>query len=187
MSRRSLSACAGVLAGVLALGACGGGAEPARLDFERMRRQRRLGAYGESGLFSDHMAMRTPPAGTVSREEHALGDVASTGRQRGAYAATPPVAVTPVLLRRGAHEFRIYCAVCHGDDASGGNHTVVGANLHPPPPSLLGDTARTLPPGRVFEIVTRGVGRMPSYAWALPARDRWAIVAYLGTLQRSGR
>ena len=44
---------------------------------------------------------------------------------------------------------------------------------------------QSLPPGFVFNIATRGIGRMPPYAPALTARERWAVVAYLEQLQRS--
>src|SRR5437762_1199362 len=44
---------------------------------------------------------------------------------------------------------------------------------------------RTRPVGRLFAVVSQGYGSMPSYADQIPPRDRWAIVAYLRTLQLS--
>ena len=37
--------------------------------------------------------------------------------------------------------------------------------------------------GRIFRIVTRGYGLMPSYERDLGTGDRWAVVAYLRALQ----
>jgi mono/diheme cytochrome c family protein len=41
----------------------------------------------------------------------------------------------------------------------------------------------SLPPGFFFEVISRGLGRMPSYAAQLPIDQRWAVVAYLQKLQ----
>jgi mono/diheme cytochrome c family protein len=37
----------------------------------------------------------------------------------------------------------------------------------------------------VFNIASKGFGRMPPYAPQLSARERWAVVAYLEQLQHS--
>jgi hypothetical protein len=39
--------------------------------------------------------------------------------------------------------------------------------------------------GYVFDVITKGVRTMPSYGAQIPAKDRWAIVAYFRALQRS--
>ena len=39
-----------------------------------MRRQQRVNAYGSAATFANGMAMRAPPAGTLSREDFVLGD-----------------------------------------------------------------------------------------------------------------
>src|SRR3712207_7544785 len=38
-----------------------------------------------------------------------------------------------------------------------------------------------------FDVITNGWGAMPSYAESIPARDRWAIIAYVRALQLSRR
>ena len=40
-----------------------------------------------------------------------------------------------------------------------------------------------MPPGQIFHVVTRGSGRMPSYAAQIPPDERWLIVQYVQTLQ----
>ena len=37
----------------------------------------------------------------------------------------------------------------------------------------------------IFDVMTRGFGTMYSYASRIPARDRWAIAAYIRALQVS--
>ena len=39
------------------------------------------------------------------------------------------------------------------------------------------------PDGRVFETITNGKGMMGAYGYNIPVKDRWAIVAYVRTLQ----
>jgi hypothetical protein len=47
------------------------------------------------------------------------------------------------------------------------------------------DSLRQAPVGHYFDAITNGWGAMPSYAAQIPARDRWAIVAYIRALQLS--
>ena len=42
-----------------------------------------------------------------------------------------------------------------------------------------------VPPGYVFEVITRGYGAMPDHAAQIKPDDRWRIVAYVRTLQYS--
>ena len=173
-----------LVAGVLAIGpACGGGRESA--DLERMRQQQRYDPYEGSALFADGMAMRTPPAGTVPREPRDSPPGVATGVAHGAPVHGVPIAVTPELLAAGRHHFDIYCAVCHGADGSG--QSPMAENMPgTPPPSLLTAQVATRPAGELFAVISAGKGRMPSYAWALPPADRWAVIAYLRTLQPAG-
>ncbi|HKQ18223.1 MAG TPA: cytochrome c, partial [Candidatus Eisenbacteria bacterium] len=38
--------------------------------------------------------------------------------------------------------------------------------------------------GFLFEIITNGLALMPSYRWAIPPADRWAIIAHVRELQQ---
>ena len=121
--------------------ACRSTTERDRVDFERMRSQQRYAEYGASKVFPDGMSMRTLSAGTISREEYELGEAVTTGKSNGAFVASSPVPVTPSVLEQGAQTYRIYCAVCHGED--GATQTVLGSNMWPVhPPSLRTPSAR---------------------------------------------
>jgi mono/diheme cytochrome c family protein len=87
------------------------------------------------------------------------------------------------LILRGKERFGIYCAVCHGSSGDGlgitGNYGVPGiANLQ-----LPGFQTASYPDGRLFNTITNGKGMMSGYGYNIPVRDRWAIVAYVRTLQ----
>jgi mono/diheme cytochrome c family protein len=134
-------------------------------DFDRMRRQDRPNPFEQSAAFGDGAMMRVPPAGTVPQETL---DV------------SPPI--TAVLIAGGGHQFEIVCAVCHGQDASGGS--IMSANISGTrPPPLVGGRVAALSDAELFNVITRGRNRMPGFGWSLPAAERWAVVAYVRTLQ----
>ena len=89
------------------------------------------------------------------------------------------------LIRRGKERYGIYCAVCHG--ASGNGHGITAEYGVPvannPNAKLNSLTAESYPDGRMFEVITNGKGLMSGYGYNIPVRDRWAIVAYIHTLQ----
>ena len=106
-----------------------------------------------------------------------------------------PFPITPDLLARGQERYTVYCAICH--DASGtGNGKIVQRGFTKPP-SYLTDISRQLarsgyqvplrdvPVGYLFDVATNGYGAMADYAGQVSARDRWAIAAYIRTLQLS--
>ena len=87
------------------------------------------------------------------------------------------------LIHRGKERYGIYCAVCHGTSGDGqgvtGQYGVPGiANFH-----LDTFKSATYPDGRMFETITNGKGMMGAYGYNIPVNDRWAIIAYVRTLQ----
>lgn len=87
------------------------------------------------------------------------------------------------FLARGKERYGIYCAVCHGETGNGQGVTsrygVPGiANLHVGP-----FKSDTYPDGRMFDVITNGKGMMGAYGANIPVRDRWAVIAYVRTLQ----
>lgn len=87
------------------------------------------------------------------------------------------------LIHRGKERYGIYCTVCHGASGNGqgvtSNYGVPGiANLQ-----LASFHAESYPDGRLFNTITNGKGMMSGYGYNIPVQDRWAIVAYVRTLQ----
>lgn len=163
-----------LLAAALALAGC------PRLD--PMQRQAKLKAYQPSAYFSDGLAMRAPPEGTVPY--HGLLDpTVETGRG----ADGKPLALSPVpfdenLLARGKMKFEVSCAVCHGVLGDGQSQVALNMSLRTPPSLHL---YRDRPDGYIFQVISEGFGLMPSYAHSLSVHDRWAVVAYVRALQLS--
>jgi mono/diheme cytochrome c family protein len=89
------------------------------------------------------------------------------------------------LILRGKERYGIYCAVCHGASGDGNGITAnygvpVAAN---PNAKLNAISPDVYPDGRLFETLTNGRGLMSGYGYNIPVRDRWAIIAYIHTLQ----
>ena len=93
----------------------------------------------------------------------------------------PPV--TAELLARGRERYEIYCSPCH-DRVGHGNGIVVQRGM-PKPPSLHDERLRADDDQHLFDVITRGYGVMYSHADRVRPGDRWAIVAYIRTLQAS--
>lgn len=177
--------------------------------FPDMVRQPKVRAQSELNFFADQRGGRQPVAGTVpigyempmpddqgappdaageSAMHPQLGfsegtDYYNTGKMGANWGTGMPVAVTPQLLQRGQQRFNINCMVCHGELANGdgiakqyGLATVV---------SLQDDRIRNMADGEIFDTITHGKNTMMAYGPRVTVPDRWAIISYLRTLQRS--
>lgn len=154
-------------------------------DFERMVRQEKYETWGENEVFPDGRTVQHPPAGTVARDRVTGNPGYAEGVVDGRYVAEIPVPLTTQLVQRGRQRFETFCAPCHGI-LGDGQSRVAAKMLLRLPPSLVGVEARSLAPGRVYQVIVEGYGLMPRYAGELPViEDRWAVVAYLEALQRS--
>ena len=171
-----------------------------------MQDQPRYKAYKQSDFFSDKKAMRDLPEGTIPRGFLREDKAFFTGKKENAdlniqvetttdasgntlVSSFPndieefPVPVTKELVDRGQERFNIYCIVCHGPTGSGDGMVV--RRGFPKPPTYHDDRLRNAPVGHFFDVMTNGWGKMNSYASQVPPADRWAIVAYIRTLQIS--
>lgn len=102
------------------------------------------------------------------------------------------------VLARGQERFNIYCSVCHGYNGQG-NGMIVQRGFSRPPafyplpedkqnnPQLYAreENLYTRPDlGRhVYDVISNGFGAMYSYGERVRPEDRWAIAAYIKTLQ----
>ena len=171
-----------------------------------MQDQPRYKAYKKSEFFSDKRASRDMPEGTVARGQlhdnkafytgkidnpNVNAPVATTTDASGntLVASFPndidefPVPVTKELIDRGQERFNIYCIVCHGPVGNGDGMIV--RRGFPQPPTYHDDRLRNAPVGHFFDVISNGWGKMNSYAYQVQPADRWAIIAYIRTLQVS--
>ena len=94
-----------------------------------------------------------------------------------------PLPVTPSLLQRGRERYDIFCSPCHGLQGDGNGMIALRGFRHPP--TFHQDRHRQAPVGYLYDVITNGFGVMPDYSAQVPPRDRWAIIAYIRTLQYS--
>jgi mono/diheme cytochrome c family protein len=89
------------------------------------------------------------------------------------------------LIRRGREVFTINCMPCHGASGDGqGITNIYGVPVTANPLARLNMlTQDTYPDGRLFETITKGKGMMSGYGPNISVRDRWAVIAYIHTLQ----
>ncbi|MGN6277718.1 MAG: c-type cytochrome [Sphingomonas sp.] len=137
-----------------------------------MKDQAKAGAQSSAELWPGGPARQAPPAGTIAQ-----GDIARTN------ALTTPPPLTKALIDRGEQRYDIYCVVCHGR-AGDGDGNVVKRGF-PAPPSFHIPRLVAAPPAYIVEVITNGHGIMYSYADRVAPADRWAIAAYVKTLQRA--
>jgi len=133
--------------------------------------------------WADGQTSRAHPAGTVSRESAWEENAFNTGRQGGAFVEAVPMEVNATVLKRGQERYSIYCQPCHGvlGDGKGITSKYGMGNTA----SLHQDRLIKTQDGDLFNTNSNGKSTMMGYASAIPVADRWAVVAYVRTLQLS--
>ena len=161
-----------------------------------MDHQPKLRPQEPNSFFANGVSSQLAPSGTVARGDgietvsgkvYAFEDSpVNTGCETGTtnYVETNPLPVDQALIERGRNRFDIYCAPCHGrlGDGNGITKKVGGmlavANLHDKRIVEMTD-------GEIFNTITHGKNTMGAAGPLVPTRDRWAIIAYLRSLQLS--
>src|SRR5271167_1081353 len=148
-----------------------------------MHDQPRFKPLAKSDFYSDLRSERPQVEGTVARGQLHDDTYFYTGKIGADPGDYMPFPVTEDVLARGRQRFNIYCAPCHSRVGDGNGMIVQRGYRHPP--SYHIDRLRKAPLGYFFDVMTNGFGAMPDYASQIPAKDRWAIVAYIRVLQLS--
>jgi mono/diheme cytochrome c family protein len=182
--RRVLGALA--LTSVVVLSGCARGCTSSRPPIHlnpSMDDQPKVLPQTASDFFFNGSAMREPVPGTVPigglKEDVAF----FTGKGAdGQFVATIPVPNNEALLERGRQRYVIYCQPCH--DARGEGRGILFQRGNVPTASFHDEKILKYPDGQIFDVMTNGMGLMPSYKWPIPASDRWAIIAYIRELER---
>jgi len=148
------------------------------------------------------------PTKLTMMDQEPVGILVSTqsqdGKQNATTATAQPVAEAPKLpwietlpleanednMMLGKVKFETYCSACHGyaGDGDGLVHKradSLAQGYWLPPTSIHIDRVRAQPVGQIFNTMTKGQGKMASYATSLTPKERWAIVLYIRALQRS--
>ncbi|KAB8141034.1 cytochrome c [Chloroflexia bacterium SDU3-3] len=187
MERKHTSRLARVLRGaffplcLVATVACG------HLD---MYDQAKYNPYEEStGIFSvanggDGAASRPLVDNTFARGQMLASDPMNSGKDASGAFIASPISVNDGVLARGKQRYGIYCVPCHGDLGNGKGFTLsYFKTAGKETPSFYSDALVGQPDGYYFDVITHGKGLMYSYASRVHPADRWAIIAYIRSLQ----
>ena len=137
----------------------------------------------KSPFFADETSMRPLPEGTVSRNRGAVDPNYYSGLGDNGFATELPFEVTLEVMERGQERYNIYCSPCHNFNGNGLGVIVQRGMVQPT--SFHAERLREQPVGYYYNAITNGFGRMYSYASRIPPEDRWAISAYIKSLQLS--
>jgi mono/diheme cytochrome c family protein len=165
------------------LSGCGAGGEHRALEYmPDMVRGPAYKAFAPNAATRTGLTLQAPVAGTIPRGRppfrYGPGEVeaARAGRE-----LASPVPVSPRSLAEGRALYETTCVVCHGPAGRGDGPL---AGKIPPPPAYGSERVAAFPPGRIFHVITRGAGKMPSYAALLSPLERWKVVGYVASLQK---
>jgi len=182
--RRVLGALA--LSSVVVLSGCARGCTSSRPPIHlnpSMDDQPKVLAQTASDFFFNGSSMREPVPGTVAIDGLKEDAAFFTGKGAdGQFVATIPVPNNEALLERGRQRYVIYCQPCH--DARGEGKGILFQRGNVPTASFHDEKILKYPDGQIFDVMTNGMGLMPSYKWPIPPADRWAIIAYIRELER---
>ncbi len=135
-------------------------------------------AFAPNPNTADHKTLQLPPEGSIPREgflPYHYEDAEKAGLE-----LKSPFPKTAENLARGKQMYETFCLVCHGVEGKGDGPVIP---KFPAPPSYKTNPVKDYPEGRLFHVVTRGVGLMSSYASQISVEDRWKLVQYVQTLQ----
>jgi len=170
--------------------------------FPDMVRQNKVRPQTPSDFFPDQESSRPIPAGTVphttayvingeplvidGKPVYAYEDSpVNTGKIPGTtnFVENDPLPLTRQLLDRGEQRYQINCMPCHGPAGDGKGITskynmFSMANFHD-------QRLVNMPDGEIFNTITYGKNLMGPYGPNVTVEDRWAIIYYVRTLERS--
>jgi len=178
----------GVLAftSIVALTGCARGCTSSRPPIHlnpSMDNQPKARPQTASTFFYDGSTMRQPVPGTVALDGLKEDTAFYTGKGAdGQFVAQSPVTVDDVVLERGKQRYTIYCQPCH--DARGDGKGILFQRGNVPTATFHQEKLLKYTDGQIFDVMTNGQGLMPAYRWPIPTADRWAIIAYIRTMQR---
>lgn len=136
------------------------------------------------GFFQDFSGSRTPPQGSLARNEEVYKFKGPEFTADKVDRHSNPYAISRNVVTRGKFVYENNCAVCHGRDGNG-NGSVVPPFTNPP--SLNSDKIRGYADSQIYHVITNGQNVMGSYAPTIRPQDRWAAVHYVRVLQLADR
>lgn len=139
-------------------------------------------AFSESDITKDGKSMLEPVKGTIPRghKVYRYGKGKNEALRAGREVKNPLVA-TKESIARGRQVYESYCLSCHGPNGKGDGPLIP---RFPNPPSFTTKRLKAYSDGRLYHIIMRGSGDMPSHAAQIIYEDRWKLVHYINELQK---
>jgi mono/diheme cytochrome c family protein len=134
--------------------------------------------------FKDGMTMRTPVAGTVSRDFTPFeytNDPES--RIRAGRELVNPMVPNAENLTRGKQVYTTFCIGCHGIKGEGDGRLFTSGLYPMKPLSVAGSNAQKLRDGEIYHTITLGLRSMGAHGSQIRPDDRWKLILYIRTLQ----
>jgi mono/diheme cytochrome c family protein len=94
-----------------------------------------------------------------------------------------PYADDPGAGAAGERLFKTHCVVCHGPEGHGDGKI---STKFPPAPDLRYITICRRSDGFIYGTITAGGRAMPTMREGLTSRERWALVAHVRRIEKSG-
>ena len=176
---------AGALA-LSALTACSDKSKPNIELIQDMHESPAIKAQEYDETSPNHSGMRVPPEGTQP-----VGFVPyryATNVEAAAKNKNPLAGdFSETTLKIGLKYYTTNCALCHGDNAEGGEKLSIGEKMALKPPSLFSTKIKSWTDGQVYHVISVGQGLMGPYASHIPQKYRWQVVNYIRTLQKENK
>lgn len=150
---------------------------------QQMAEQPHIRPLEPSSVFPNQQSARPLVAGTVPTGYTRTNRLLESSMNFDPNADELPFPLTGDVLQRGRERYNIYCSACHGLTGEG-NGMVVQRGFSRPP-SYFDPRLRQVPLGHFYDVIKNGYGAMASYAVQVEPQDRWAVAAYIRTLQAS--
>lgn len=159
---------------------CPSSSPPVHLNPD-MDDQPRYDPQQASRFFANGSVGQPPIPGTVARGSLRTDPEFDSGRSPWGFYISNPLEPTEEALTRGRQRYEIFCRPCHGAAADGQSALLEFGKVRSA--SLLDERIRTLPDGRIFQVISNGQGLMPAYRHQISPADRWRIIAWVRKLQ----
>lgn len=133
-------------------------------------------------------ALSSAPSGAV--QPPAAGTPAAGAAPVLPFLEKLPIEANEANIKLGKTKYEIYCSACHGYSGYGDGlvskrAASLAQDTWTPPSSLHLDRIQKQPVGQIFHTISKGQGKMASYASSITPQERWSIVLYVRALQRS--
>lgn len=142
--------------------------------------------------FKDSSTARQPVAGTVPQGNAVFSNMdmlpypypnTNEGYELAGKELTNPIANNEKNMAEGKLVYNNYCRHCHGDKGMGDG--LVAQHNGPKPPAYNSEALKDLPVGKMYHTMEYGKNMMGSHASQITATQRWKVILYVQTLQKT--